>query len=46
MVHFYHEISESEIYEICTRDVTDIEVVLDSLLRWIEEHPEKMDKTL
>ena len=46
MVHFYHEISEREIYQICTRDLGDIETVLDSLLKWIKDHPEKVDKKL
>jgi len=46
MVHFYHEISEKEIYEICTRDITDIESVLDAFLTWITKNPEKMDRAL
>jgi uncharacterized protein YutE (UPF0331/DUF86 family) len=46
MVHFYHEVSENEIYEICTRDLADVETVLDGLLKWIREHPEKVDKTV
>jgi uncharacterized protein YutE (UPF0331/DUF86 family) len=43
MVHFYHEMSEDEIYGICTREVKDVDSVLDGLLRWIGGHPEKVD---
>ena len=45
-VGHWRAISEREIYEICTRDLADVEDVLDSLLMWMKEHPEKMDKAL
>jgi len=43
MVHFYHEISSRELYEICTNEVQDIEEVLKELLAWINDHPEMID---
>ena len=43
MVHFYHEISIRELYEICANEVQDIEKVLKGLLAWINEHPEMID---
>jgi uncharacterized protein YutE (UPF0331/DUF86 family) len=35
MVHFYHELTEEEIYEICRDDLQDIERVLAAYRRWI-----------
>jgi len=46
MVHFYHEISSQELYEICTKDVEDIEEVLKGMLTWINEHPEMIDRAI
>ena len=43
MVHFYHEISSQELYEICTKEVADIEKVLKGMLAWMNEHPEMID---
>ena len=46
MVHFYHEISDGELYEICSQELGDIEQVLKAILKWIKDHPDKIDKTL
>jgi len=46
LVHFYHEVSDQELYEICTRRLTDIEMLLRSLVDWIKAHPEMIDKAL
>ncbi len=46
LVHFYHEISDRELYEICSGQLSDIEAVLDAVLNWIESHPEKIDHSL
>ena len=46
MVHFYHEISDQEIYEICTGELGDIEAILSEIINWIKTHPEKIDKSL
>lgn len=46
LVHFYHEVSEVELYEICTTQIRDVDAVLGSLLAWIEAHPEKIDQGL
>jgi len=43
LVHFYHEVSNRELYEICTRQLGDIETVLTAILDWIASHPEKID---
>lgn len=46
LVHFYHEVGDRELYEICSRQLGDIETALASILRWIEAHPEKIDRAL
>lgn len=46
MVHFYHEISDQEIYEICTRELGDIEEILAEIIKWVTLHPEMIDKSL
>lgn len=44
LVHFYHEISNRELYEICTGQLGDIEAVLAGILDWVQAHPEKIDR--
>jgi uncharacterized protein YutE (UPF0331/DUF86 family) len=46
MVHFYQEISLQELYDICNRELTDIETLLSSILRWVKNHPELIDHGL
>jgi uncharacterized protein YutE (UPF0331/DUF86 family) len=46
MVHFYQEISLQELYEICTKELVDIEMLLSALLRWVKDHPERVDQGL
>lgn len=46
MVHFYHEVTSKELYEICTTKLGDIRSTRESLLKWIRAHPEHMDETL
>jgi uncharacterized protein YutE (UPF0331/DUF86 family) len=43
MVHFYHEITHRELYEICTSQLKDIELILESFIIWLRSHPEKLD---
>ena len=42
MVHFYHEISEQEIYEICSEQIGDVERLLDVMRGWLTKN---MDTT-
>lgn len=37
MVHFYDEISEAELFEICSERLSDVERVLGALHHWIRE---------
>jgi uncharacterized protein YutE (UPF0331/DUF86 family) len=46
MVHFYHEITSKELYEICTSELKDIEKTQQALLSWIRAHPKHIDETL
>jgi len=46
MVHFYHEIADIELYEICSSQVRDIGTLADVIMRWINDHPEMLDKGL
>jgi len=43
LVHFYHEVSEHELYQICTGQLGDIEDILTVILGWIRAHPDKID---
>lgn len=46
MVHFYHEITPKELYEICTREIQDVLGVKEALRKWITANPEHSDETL
>ena len=46
LVHFYHEVTETELYEICTSEVEDVAAVLAAILAWIEAHPEEIDQSV
>jgi hypothetical protein len=37
MVHFYDEVSEAELYDLCATRLGDVERVLGGLHRWIRE---------
>lgn len=46
MVHFYFEVSNQELYEICVNELSDIEVVLNEIRSWINEHPDRINHEL
>lgn len=46
MVHFYQEISDQELFDICTRKLDDIESLLKAIEQWISDHPEMIDHAL
>ena len=46
MVHFYHEVSHEELYRLSTQNLKDIEDLLDELIRWLRDHPDKMDQQI
>ena len=46
MVHFYHEVGDEELYQICTAHLGEIEDILARLEHWLRQHPEKIDQQL
>ena len=46
LVHFYHEVSVEELYEICSSRLEDVEEIRDALQQWLKGHPEKIDSSL
>lgn len=46
LVHFYHQVSDPELYEICTRQLGDVETLLTEIVAWIKVHPEMVDQAL
>ncbi len=43
LVHFYDEVTPSELYVIVTKHLGDVEAVLDALLAWLRAHPDLLD---
>lgn len=46
MVHFYNEISDEELFEICADQLADIPNTAAVIKNWVRQHPAMMDKTL
>ncbi len=46
LVHFYHEVSQEELYRICAHQVGDLEQILAAYRRWLAEHPDLLDEVL
>ena len=46
MVHFYNEISDEELFEICTCQLSDIFETAAIIKAWTHHHQELMDGTL
>jgi uncharacterized protein YutE (UPF0331/DUF86 family) len=46
LIHFYHEIGEEELFRICKDQLGDLQEVKDAYLRWLKDHPEKLDEKL
>jgi len=46
LVHFYHEVSQDELYEICSHKLNDVEMISGALQAWLKAHPEKLDSSL
>ncbi len=44
MVHFYHEISDHELFEICTCQLSDIPETATIIKDWTHRHQEIMDE--
>jgi len=46
LVHYYQEISNQELYDICNSRLDDIEELLAVILKWIIDHPDKIERNL
>jgi uncharacterized protein YutE (UPF0331/DUF86 family) len=46
MVHFYHEVSDEELYEICATSLKDVEQAANAFRAWVKTHADQMDETL
>ncbi len=46
LVHFYHEVGDTELYRICTEHLADVTFLLERLLAWVDAHPEKTDRSV
>jgi uncharacterized protein YutE (UPF0331/DUF86 family) len=46
LVHFYHDVSADELFEICTSHLGDVEQITDTLRSWLVHNPKIMDETL
>lgn len=44
LIHFYHQVSVEELYEICTLGLEDMERITRALERWLRALPEKVDE--
>jgi uncharacterized protein YutE (UPF0331/DUF86 family) len=46
MVHFYHEVTQEELYNICANRLDEIRMIQNAYRRWMREHPDQVDTTL
>jgi uncharacterized protein YutE (UPF0331/DUF86 family) len=46
LVHFYHDVSADEIFEICATHLGDVEQITNTLRSWLANNPNIMDETL
>jgi uncharacterized protein YutE (UPF0331/DUF86 family) len=46
LVHFYHEVSADELFEICSTRLGDLQVIQRAFRRWLDSHPEMVDTSL
>jgi uncharacterized protein YutE (UPF0331/DUF86 family) len=44
MVHFYYDVTEEELYQICVHELGDVEQIADAFRRWVKQHPDKMEQ--
>src|SRR5262245_22109862 len=42
LVHFYHEVSPEELYNICANQLDNIEQIQEAYRQWVGAHPEKV----
>lgn len=46
LVHFYHDVSADELFEICASHLGDVQQIANALRSWIANNPKIMDQTM
>jgi uncharacterized protein YutE (UPF0331/DUF86 family) len=46
MVHFYSEVSRTELFDICATKLGDVEAAVAAVRAWMASHPELVDTSL
>lgn len=46
LVHFYHDVSADELYEICGSRLGDVEAMTNALRSWLASHSDLLDEVL
>ena len=46
LVHFYHEVSTEELYQVCSGQLSDITMLTGALRAWFDAHQELVDSSL
>jgi len=46
LVHFYHEVTSEELYEICRNNLDDLLEIRNAFRKWVNENPGSIDETL
>jgi uncharacterized protein YutE (UPF0331/DUF86 family) len=46
LVHFYHEITPEELYEICSNELNDIITLRNAFIKWVKVNPDRIDNIL
>ena len=46
MVHFYHEVTATELFAICANELHDVERIRTAYVQWMRHHPELIDDDL
>jgi uncharacterized protein YutE (UPF0331/DUF86 family) len=46
LTHVYDEVTEDELFQVCTNNLGDVELILDSVRQWVQDNPDKIDRPL
>lgn len=46
LVHFYHEVGEDELYEVCAFHLADLERLATAYQGWLKKHPDRLEEEL
>ncbi len=46
LVHFYHEVTSEELYEICRNELDDLLKIRDAFRKWVNKNPDSIDEAL